>query len=252
MSYATPELGDLLQAAAEQSRFELHTAMPGQITAIYSGEDKLQFADVLPCLRRQLPTEVDNPAPLVDEDLPILPRVPIAFVQGGGWFISVPMKVGDFVLVVFAERSIDRWIATAKKSSQATISPGDVGMHTLDGAIALPVGPAPKGELLQGVSASELVIGKSGGILISMSDSLLQLGAISGTDFVALAGKTKTELDSFKSDITTLKSAIGSGFTAVGVAMAANGPAGKTAFDSAAASVPHSPASVAATKVKAI
>jgi hypothetical protein len=196
MSSATPELGDLLQAAAEQSRFELHTAMPGQITAIYSGEDKLQFCDVLPCLRRQLPTEVDNPAPLVEEDLPILPRVPIAFPQGGGWFVSLPMKVGDFVLVVFAERSIDRWIATASKGSQATISPGDVGMHTLDGAMALPLGPAPKGALLEGVSATELVIGKSGGgMLISLSDSLVQLAATTGNDFVSLAGKVKTEVD---------------------------------------------------------
>lgn len=249
----TPELGDLLQAAAQQAQFELHTAMPGQITAIYEdAQTKRQFADVLPSLRRALPTEDGAPQPLAEEELPILPRVPIAYLQGGGWFISVPLKVGDFVTVIFAERSIDRWLATARKASQASVSTGDLGMHTLDGAIALPLGPAPIGELLEGVSATELVIGKSAGILISLADALVQIGATSGTDFVALAAKVLAELNKISTDLTTLKTAIGAGFTAVGAGAAANGPAGKIAFDSGSASVPTSHASVAATKVKAI
>jgi hypothetical protein len=247
---STPELGDLLQAAAQQAQFELHTAMPGQITAIYDdGQTKRQFADVRPCLRRALPTEEDAPQPLAEEELPILPRVPIGYVQGGGWFISVPLKVGDFVTVIFAERSIDRWLATARKSSQAAVSTGDLGMHTLDGAIALPLGPAPIGELLEGVSATQLVIGKSGGgILISLSDTLVQLGATSGTDFVALSGKVNTENNSWKSDIDTLKAATSTGLGTIPTV----GGTTKSAFDLATAAIPHTPASTAASKVKAI
>jgi len=247
----TPELADLLQDAATQALFELHTAMPGQIVSVYADGNR-QFADVRPCLRRALATEEDQAQPLAEEDLPVLPRVPIGYPQGGGFFVSLPMAAGDFVLLVFAERSIDRWIATAKKSSQGTVSTGDVGMHTLDGAIALPLGPAPSGELLEGVSATDLVIGKSGGLVLTMSASLIQLGvttgSASGADFVALAGKVDTECTNFKADITTLKAATSTGLGTIPTV----GGATKTAFDGATATIPHSPVSTAATKVKAV
>jgi hypothetical protein len=241
---ATPQLADLLQDAAAQSQFELHTAMPGQVVSIYAdAQTKRQFADVQPCLRRALATDDDALEPLAEESLPVLPRVPIAYMQGGGWFVSLPLKVGDFVLLIFAERSIDRWLAVAKKNSQATIATGDIGPHTLDGAIALPVGPAPIGELLDGVSATDLVIGKSGGgMLISIGDSLLQLGATSGTDFVALAGLVKSAVDDALSKIWThthIVNTTGTAAAQTGTALAQTGPAPTSA-------------SVAATKVKAI
>lgn len=76
-------------------------------------------------------------------------------------------------------------------------------------------------------------------------------GGTAAADFVALAAKVATELSRVNSDFTALKTAIGSGFTAVGVALAANGAAGKSAFDTAAAAIPSSPASVASANVKA-
>jgi protein gp138 len=88
--------------------------------------------------------------------------VPVAYMQGGGFFISVPLAVGDVVTLQFAERSLDQWLQTARKGSQRAVIPGDLGLHPLEGALALPTGPAPRGDLLQGVHATDLVIGLSG------------------------------------------------------------------------------------------
>ncbi len=62
------------------------------------------------------------------------------------------------------------------------------------------------------------------------ADGTVSLGATEAADFVALASKVDAA-------ISLLQTAIGAGFTAVGVGVAANGPAGKTAFESAAAAL---------------
>lgn len=67
--------------------------------------------------------------------------------------------------------------------------------------------------------------------------------------FVAIAGLVDARLSILRSDLTTLKAAIGAGFTAVGVGGAANGPAGKSAFDSAATALPSALDSVASETV---
>lgn len=73
----------------------------------------------------------------------------------------------------------------------------------------------------------------------SNDSELVVLGQAGSADFVALAGKTDQA-------ISDLKTAVGTGFTAVGAAMASNGANGKTAFDGAAAAIQ----SVAAQNVK--
>ena len=171
----TPELAEVIATAVEAQLFEVHTSMPGQVVAVHATSGlKRQFVDVRPCLRRAIETELgelgsDPSVPFREEDLPILPRVPVAYPQGGGFFVSLPLQVGDFVVIQFSERSIDRWLTSARKNRQSTISTGDLGQHTLDGAIALPLGPAPLGELLEGVSGTDLVLGHvSGTPLLSM------------------------------------------------------------------------------------
>lgn len=173
MSAATPEWAELLQQAVSAGMFEVHTSMPGQVVAVHAdAKSKRQFVDVRPCLRRALEGDEDSLEAFVEEELPILPRVPVGFPQGGGFFASFPLQPGDFVYVIFAERSLDRFIATARKRRAAAISTGDVGTHTLDGAFALPNGPAPAAELLEGVSGTDLVIGHvSGSPLLSMAAS---------------------------------------------------------------------------------
>jgi hypothetical protein len=261
-SAATPEWAELLQLAVAAQLFEVHTSMPGQVVAVHADDkSKLQFVDVRPCLRRMLETGDASAEPFTEEELPTLPRVPVGYMQGGGFFVSVPLHVGDFVTLVFAERSIDRWIATASKARQAAVSTGDVGMHTLDGAIALPMGPAPSGELLEGVSATDLVIGGPAGVMLRVTpDGQMRLAeGVTGESYVALASKVDAEFTRVHDELAALKGAISDGLNGVGVGTAASGTLGSGAFalslmplvDDVPTPFPSSPSSVAAAKVKA-
>lgn len=231
MSAATPEWAELLQDAVAAGLFELHTGMPGQVVAVHSdAKSKRQFVDVRPCLRRALEGDEDSVEPFVEENLPVLPRVPVGYPQGGGFFVSFPLEPGDFVYVVFAERSIDRFIATATKARQAAVSTGDVGTHSLDGAIALPMGPAPLAELLEGVSATDLVIGLSGGTTIHVKpNGEIHLGSNAAADYVALAALVKSELQALWDALDThthVVATTGSSSAQSGTAAAQTGPLG--------------------------
>jgi hypothetical protein len=156
-----PSALDVYSALTASMLSGVHTCMPAEVMRVHEGgTHKRQFVDVLPSLQRQAR---DEDGVLIDEVLPIVTMVPVGYMQGGGFFISVPLAIGDIVLLVFAERSLDHWIETARKRSQRAVIPGDVGTHTLEGAIALPCGPAPRADLLEGVDAADLVIARQGG-----------------------------------------------------------------------------------------
>jgi hypothetical protein len=155
----TPSDLDIQRAAMEAALADVHTAMPAEVLRVHAGEHGRQFVDVQPSLQRRAPNE---DGAMIDETLPVIPMVPVGYTQGGGFFVSVPLAPGDFVLLVFAERSLDQWLQTARKGSQRAITPGDIGTHALEGAVALPCGPAPRSALLQGVHAQNLVIGVAG------------------------------------------------------------------------------------------
>ena len=231
----TPSALDIHRATLEADRSELHTCMPAEVVRVHAGPHGRQFVDVLPGLQRRVPNELGE---LVDEALPIIPMVPVGYLQGGGFFVSVPLAVGDIVTVVFAERSLDSWIETAKKGGKRAVIPGDVGTHTLQGAIVLPCGPSPRDELLQDVHAENLVIGKDDGVQIHITpDGLIGLGGAEPADFVALASK----VDAF---ISTLDTLFRTGWV---VAPSDGGAALKAAY---AAAFGSPPASVASDVVK--
>lgn len=243
----TPSDLDVQDAALRHALSNVHTCMPAEVLRVYSGAHKRQFVDVLPGLQRAV---YDEDGDLVDEQLPILTMVPVGHLQAGGFYIALPIAVGDIVTLWFAERSLDHWIETAKKGSKRAVIPGDLSTHSLEGAIAVPCGPAPRSALLPDVSASELVIGGPAGVALRLkSDGSMVFAEGSGSAALALATKVATELDRIKTDFTLLKGAVAAGLTAVGVGASANGPAGATAFNSNASMVPSSPASVASSKI---
>jgi hypothetical protein len=193
----TPSELDIIRSVLDAALSEVHTCMPAEVVRVHASEHQRQFVDVQPSLQRRASNEDGQ---VVDETLPVIPMVPVGYMQGGGFFISVPIAVGDFVLLVFAERSLDQWLQTARKGSQRAIAPGDVGTHTLEGAVALPCGPAPRSALLAGVSATDLVIGHVTGsrIQITPAGDVLA-GGVSGHDFVALAAKVDARLAAIQS-----------------------------------------------------
>lgn len=228
---------------------DLHTCMPGEVVAVRSGtRDARQFVDVLPMLQRAV-TDADG-EPL-NEALPVLQMVPVGYMRGGGFFLSVPLRIGDIVLLVFAERSLDAWIETAIAGAHSPVVPGDLAMHTLQGAIALPLGPAPRSALLTGVDGADMVLGTSSGTVLARFRPDGSVVLAEGTQYVALANLVGAEFERIKSDLATLKSAVSEGLFAVGIGSAASGTTGQGKFNEAAAAVPSTPDSVAATKTKA-
>ncbi len=206
----TPELPQIIDDAIETyARDRLFTAIPGQITKVYEDEGR-QFVDVKPCLSNMLPNDREEyratGKAFTLEEWPVVPHTPVAYPQGGGFFITLPLQAHDFVLIVCCQRSLDRWVEVAQKQSIASINPADVGTHVLDGAVAIPCGPMPKANLLRAssVSPADMILGRDGGVSIHLKPSdEIHLGSASAADFVALAAKVKAELQALWNAVNT-------------------------------------------------
>lgn len=188
-----PSQLDIEEASLRSTLGDLHTCMPGEVVAVRSeSRDGRQFVDVLPMLQRAVVDEDGEP---LDEALPLLQMVPVGYLQGGGFFLSVPLRPGDGVLLVFAERSLDTWIQNAKLGARTPVVPGDLSTHSLQGAIALPCGPAPRSGLLTGVDGSDLVIATAQGVVLARFKADGSVTFAEGTNFVALANLVLSELN---------------------------------------------------------
>lgn len=120
-------LAELLRMALDDRQIDLHVAMPARVEAYDAAR---QTVEVTPQLNRALPDGAGNQ---IHERLPKLVDVPVVFPRCGRFSMTFPLAAGDFVLLVFAERSLAAWRAIG-----AQCDPGDLGMHGLDGAVALP------------------------------------------------------------------------------------------------------------------
>lgn len=218
---------------------EIHTALPAKVLTYDAAK---QIASVQPMVQDVF---YDTAGNLKTRSFPVL-SVPVAFIRGGGYFVSVPLAAGDTGMLVFSELPIDRWRSSGQESH-----PVNARRHGVGNAVFYP-GVRPRAQALNEDGVDDhLVLGKEGGAQVHVKADQVNLYEASAADFVALAAKVATELNRVKADFTTLKTAIATGLTSVGIGGAANGGTGATAFNSAASAVPSNPASVAASKVKA-
>lgn len=116
-------LSELLRAAGESIRADIHTAMPGRVE---SYDHTQQRASVKPLIKKAYRDGVE-------QSLPVIDRVPVVFPRAGGASLTFPVKPGDGVLLVFAERSMEQWLGRGGEQA-----PGDPRKHDLTDAIAIP------------------------------------------------------------------------------------------------------------------
>lgn len=117
----------LLQQYIKRSLIEgVFTALPAKVLNVEEYQS-LQIVDVQPCIGRIYDDGVE-------EDLPIIKKVPILMQGGGGALISVPIAVGDTVLVIFSCRDIDTWKVG---DGNPLIAPTN-RFHNINDAIAIP------------------------------------------------------------------------------------------------------------------
>lgn len=102
--------------------------------------------------------------------VPAISGVPFGCIEAGGHHVRVAPAEGDYVTLVFSDRSLDAFLATKSESD-----PADQRRHALSDAIAYP--------LFSSIRPAGLPAG------------VLSIGANEGTDdFVALASKVLARL----------------------------------------------------------
>lgn len=187
-------LADCLRRSIDARLFDVKKIEVAQVLRFNTPAGGPATVDVQPMINPPAPTADGDP--LEWETPPQVAEVPILWPRGGGFFISFPIAVGDFVLLLYCDRDISTWRATGQQSNA-----NDVRTHSGSFPFAYP-GGFPDTAPVADVSATDLVIGKDGSteqIHVTATDIKLGKGA---TDYVALASKVDAAL-------TTLATAIG-------------------------------------------
>lgn len=100
----------------------IHTALPGIIKSYDATTNK---ATIQPALNKAYVTG--------SMPMPLLENVPIMFPGGKDFNITYPINEGDYVLLIFIERSIDLWLSVGGQ-----VTPDDPRKFDLSDAVAIP------------------------------------------------------------------------------------------------------------------
>jgi len=166
----TPELAEIIREAIESRLIDVHTALPGEVVAV---DAVTRTAEIRPLLTRWLEKEDGS---FIQENLPVIPNVKNLEIRGLNFFVSVPVEVGTTGLLIFSEASLDIW----RQKNQVS-PPGDVGRHTLTGAVFLP-GLFAAGEELPTQPTDALVVGHKNGTVVTIESDTIK-GENSSGDF---------------------------------------------------------------------
>jgi hypothetical protein len=168
-------------------RSSLHTSFPAQVTAYDASK---QTVDVKAALKREFASD-DPERPWETEELPELFGIQIQWPRAGGFAITFPIAVGDWVHVHCAVQSTLVW----RRGGQPGSEPGVNDPHGLNGCVAVP-GWYPDTQKLTSVDTSNLVLRSvSNGVRITISDDEISLGSTSGDKFVALAPDVEAAIE---------------------------------------------------------
>ena len=148
----SPEPEELLKRAVTYFLSDVHTSMPGRIQEYYPVEQKV---DVKPLIKRRVVTE-DGEEFL--EELPIIPDVPVQFPRNAKFFMTLPLAQGDLVMLQFAERSLDNWLAGTGEDTD----PDEFRMHDLTDAVAVP-GVYPFSQGIKDIDTKRMTLGHDNG-----------------------------------------------------------------------------------------
>lgn len=120
---------ETMMAILDAFQARVWTALPAIVTKVSNLGTQLTI-ECQPALRAKI-TAPDNAVDWVD--MPVLVDCPVVFPNGGGFLVTVPIKVGDEVLVIFSSRCIDAWWQSGGLQNQA-----ELRMHDLSDGFAIP------------------------------------------------------------------------------------------------------------------
>ena len=123
----TPTLANALLGFFQGQCSGMYTSMPGRVETYDASTLK---ASVKPLIQR---TYADESGEFQSESLPVIDSVPVLFQGAGGMRITFPVAKGDIVLLMFANNSLDRWLAIGGE-----VEPQDERRFALSDAVAIP------------------------------------------------------------------------------------------------------------------
>lgn len=96
-----PTLNEVIRLEIDRVLSNMNTSMPGKIVSYDIGKGE---AVVKPSFKRKLRTESGT------RELPLISGVRVCFPKMGSTHIRMPVKAGDEGLLIFSQRSLDRWM----------------------------------------------------------------------------------------------------------------------------------------------
>jgi len=117
------KLSEPIRNALRDFSSRTHVCLPARVEKY---DHTQQRVEVKPLLRRAYADGVVEP-------MPVVVNVPLIWPRSGGAQMTFPVKKGDTVMIVMADRSIDRWL-----SQGGEVTPDDRRQHDLSDAIAVP------------------------------------------------------------------------------------------------------------------
>lgn len=153
-----PSPQEQFDASVDARLAELHTAIPAVVERFFQRGD-LWMVDAKPVLsRRYVIDGADGERRPETKDYPVIPDVPVSYPRGGGGYMSWPLERGDLCLLIFSERSLDRWIDS---DGRTVVYPDDARKHHISDAVCIP-GLATVGNPVT-VHPTDLVLGTESG-----------------------------------------------------------------------------------------
>lgn len=214
MSDRTPRLETFVENLVEGRLADVHTCLPAKVVEFDAGQNKVS---VQPLIKVSF---IDDDGENQEETLPQISDVPVLYPRAGGgkFAIVFPLEAGDFVTLVFAERSLDRWLS----GDGAAVNPGDLRKHQLSDAIAIPGGyPFGSGETVESDRVTikfgsnsrmeiyeDKILVDFNGTLIAVKDGLIELGEENAGEKVAIESKIQQELNKIATELTKINTAL--------------------------------------------
>lgn len=116
-------LAEVLDGVFSSLMSSVHTCLPGRVESF---DYQARKATVKPLLKKQFLDGTVLP-------LPVLVNVPVVFPCTETAGVVFPVNKGDGVLIVFAERALERWLSSGEDSE-----PGDPRKFDLSDGVAIP------------------------------------------------------------------------------------------------------------------
>jgi hypothetical protein len=167
-----------VQLALDGRQSIMWTALPGIVKAV----DLLKMTvSVQPTIQGtvELPSGETQSV-----DLPLLINVPICFPKAGGFVLTLPIAVGDEVLVVFSSRCIDSWWQNGGVGR-----PMESRMHDLSDGFCIP-GPCSVPNVVANISSTGAQLRNTTGTTYVEISADGKIKIVSATE-IDLTGPTK-------------------------------------------------------------